>query len=289
MPASIVSFRGPLNLGGVTDNQLGEFLRARRAGVRPDQIGLVSYGRRRVAGLRREEVAEAAGMSADYYTHLERGRERHPSAQMLDALSRTLLLSDPLREHLFRLAGVLPPARAVETVDPVLRQMLDNYSAAPALVMNSAMDILAANAVTEAFFSAYPRIDNMARMTFLEPVSRDFCVDWTWTCQAIVAGFRQACARYPDDSRLRCVIDELLTASGEFAELWHSYTLCAATTDPRAFVHPEVGPLRLTYRSFDVREAPGQRLMLYQPEAGASVDALARLRARMGDGRESLS
>ncbi|PSR65819.1 transcriptional regulator [Nocardia sp. MDA0666] len=273
----------------MTGNQLGEFLRARRASVRPDQIGLVSYGRRRVAGLRREEVADAAGMSADYYTHLERGRERHPSAQILDALSRTLLLSDALREHLFRLAGVVPAARAVETVDPVLRQMLENYSAAPAFVMNSSMDILAANVMARAFFSAYPRIDNVARMTFLEPVSRDFCVDRTWTCQAIVAGFRQAGALYPDDSRLRCVIGELLTASAEFTELWHSYAVCVASTDSRAFVHPEVGPLRLTYRSFEVREAPGQRLMLYQPEAGASVDALVRLRALMGDGRESRS
>ncbi|WP_157163561.1 helix-turn-helix transcriptional regulator [Nocardia aobensis] len=228
------AFHGPPDVGGVTGNQLGGFLRARRASVRPDQLGLVSYGRRRVAGLRREEVADAAGMSADYYTHLERGRERHPSAQILDALSRNLLLSDALREHLFRPAGVVPAARAVETVDPVLRQMLENYSAAPAFVMDSSMDILAANVMARAFFSAYPR-DNVARMTFLESVSRDFCVDWTWTCQAIVAGFRQAGAVYPDDSRLRCVIGELLTASAEFAELWHAYAVCVASTDSRAF------------------------------------------------------
>ncbi|GAA2506010.1 helix-turn-helix transcriptional regulator [Nocardia seriolae] len=261
----------------MTDNQLGEFLRARRAAVRPQDVGLVSYGRRRVAGLRREEVAQAAGINADYYTRLEQGRERNPSAQVLEALSRVLLVSGALRDHLFRLAGVAPLTRAVETVDPLLRRMLENHVAATALVLSPAMDVLAANAMAEAFFSPYPRLDNLARMTFLEPVSREFCLDWTWTCQAMVAGFRQAGALYPDHPRLRGVIDELLTASVEFAELWHSYTLCVATAEPRGFVHPEIGPLRLTYQSFDVRGAAGQRLMLYQPEPGSSAEALARL------------
>lgn len=264
----------------MTDNQLGEFLRACRAGLRPEDIGLAAFGRRRVAGLRREEVAESAGMNTDYYTRLEQGRERNPSAQMLAALSRALLLNEALREHLFRLAGVAPTAVPVETVSPVLRQMLETYSAAPAFVMNPAMDMLATNAMADAFFSPYPRIDNLARMTFLEPISRAFCVDWTWTSQAMVAGFRQASTLYPDDPRLPCVIDELLTASSEFAALWHSYTLCVATAEPREFSHPEVGRLRLTYQSFDVRAATGQRLMLYQPEPGPTVDALLRLAAR---------
>ncbi|WP_405137322.1 helix-turn-helix transcriptional regulator [Nocardia sp. NBC_01388] len=264
----------------MTDNLLGDFLRARRASVRPGEIGLVSYGRRRVAGLRREEVAESAGMNTDYYTRLEQGRERHPSAQMLDALSRALLLNVALRDHLYRLAGVAMPGQPVEVVGPVLRQILESYLAAPAFVLNPAMDILATNAMADAFFSVYPRIDNLARMTFLEPVSPQFCVDWTWTCQAIVAAFRQVGAMYPDDSRLQLVIDELNSASVEFAELWRSYTLCAATTDPREFRHPEVGLLRLTYQSFDVRGAAGQRLMLYQPEPGPTVEALARLGLR---------
>ncbi|GAB2539947.1 helix-turn-helix transcriptional regulator [Nocardia heshunensis] len=266
----------------MTDNQLGDFLRARRAGVRPEDLGLTSYGRRRVAGLRREEVAESAGMNADYYTRLEQGRERNPSAQLLAALSRTLLLTDALHEHLFRLAGVAPTALPVEAVSPVLRQMLETYSSAPAFVMNPAMDILATNAMADAFFSAYPRIDNLARMTFLEPLSHDFCVDWIWTGQALVAAFRQAITLYPDDPRLHSVIDELNTASTEFADLWHSYTLCVATSEPREFIHPDVGLLRLTYQSFDVRAATGQRLMLYQPEPGPTVDALLRLSSRSG-------
>ncbi|MGW4244756.1 helix-turn-helix transcriptional regulator [Nocardia sp. NPDC004722] len=264
----------------MTDNQLGDFLRACRAGVRPEEIGLVSFGRRRVAGLRREEVAEAAGMNTDYYTRLEQGRERNPSAQLLAALSRALRLTDELRDHLFRLAGVAPTMLPVETVSPVLRRMLENYATAPAFVMNPAMDILATNAMADAFFSPYPRLDNLARMTFLEPLSREFCVDWIWTSQAMVAGFRQASTLYPEDPGLRRIIDELLTDSVEFAELWHSYTLCVATAEPREFRHPDVGLLRLTYQSFDVRGAAGQRLMLYQPEPGPTVDALLRLGTR---------
>ncbi|MFB7723625.1 helix-turn-helix transcriptional regulator [Nocardia sp. NPDC056100] len=263
----------------MTDNLLGEFLRARRATVQPADIGVVSYGRRRVAGLRREEVAAAAGMNQDYYTRLEQGRERRPSAQLLEALSRTLLLNAELRDHMFRLAGVAPTGRAVDTVAPVLRGILESYPAAPAFVLNPAMDILAANAMADAFFSGYARIDNLARMTFLDPISPDFCGDWIWTCQAIVAGFRQSGALFPDDLRLCEVIAELTTASADFVELWNSYTLCAATTDARAFTHPEAGPLRLTYQSFDVRGAAGQRLMLYQLEPGPGAESLARLAA----------
>jgi transcriptional regulator with XRE-family HTH domain len=264
----------------MTDNPLGEFLRARRAAVRPEEVGLVCYGPRRVAGLRREEVAGLARMNTDYYAHLEQGREQRPSAQILDALSRALLLNEALRGHLYQLAGIAPPARPrpPETVGATLRQLLESYSAAPAFVLNPAFDILAVNGMAEVFFSAFPRIDNLARMTFLEPVAPRFCLDWTWTCQAVVAGLRQASALYPDDARVRCVIGGLAEASGEFAELWRVFTVCAATTDPREFLHPEAGPLALSYESFDARGAAGQRLMVYRAEPDSpSVAALARM------------
>ncbi|MVU77362.1 helix-turn-helix domain-containing protein [Nocardia sp. ET3-3] len=262
-------------------NELGEFLRACRAARRPDEVGLVSHGRRRVAGLRREEVAELAAMNIDYYTRLEQGRERRPSAQMLEALSGALRLNEEVRDHLYRLAGVAPPGRRPrpdEPVGPALRHLLDSYPAAPALVLNPAMDILATNAVADAFFSSFACRDNMARMIFLEPDAPRFCVDWDWTCRAIVAGFRQAGALYPEDARLAEVIAELVGASTEFAELWHSYTLCNATTEPREFLHPEVGQLLLTYESFDVRGSAGRRLMVYHAEPGSpTAAALARL------------
>ncbi|MBU3066855.1 hypothetical protein KO481_35715 [Nocardia sp. NEAU-G5] len=150
-------------------------------------------------------------MNTDYYTHLEQGLERRPSAQILEALSRVLLLNEALHGHLYQLAGIAPPARVSshETVGATLRQLLESYSAAPAFVLNPAFDMLAVNGMAEAFFSPFPRIDNLARMTFLEPVARRFCVDWTWTCRAMVAGLRQAGALYPDDSRIRHVIGEL--------------------------------------------------------------------------------
>ncbi|WP_051178620.1 helix-turn-helix domain-containing protein [Nocardia concava] len=255
-------------------NELGEFLRACRAAVRPEEAGLVAHGRRRVAGLRREEVAELAGVNTDYYTRLEQGRERNPSAQMLAALSSALRLNEALREHLYRLGGIAAPARiASETVGPTVRGLLDSYPAAPALVLNPAMDILAANAVAEVFFSGFPRLDNLARMTFLEPAARRFCIEWTWTCQAMVAGFRQAGALFPEDRRLRQVVAELLDASAEFAELWQSYTLCVATSEARRFRHPELGALALTYETFDVRGAAGQRLMVYRAEPGSATAA----------------
>ncbi|MGF6886404.1 RNA polymerase sigma factor (sigma-70 family) [Nocardia sp. GAS34] len=121
-----------------------------------------------------------------------------------------------------------------ETVGATLRQLLESYSAAPAFVLNPAFDMLAVNGMAEAFSSPFPRIDNLARMTFLEPVARRFCVDWTWTCQAMVAGLRQAGALYPDDSRIRHVIGELTEASGEFAELWRSYFRRARGRGPAA-------------------------------------------------------
>ncbi|MFJ3219630.1 helix-turn-helix transcriptional regulator [Kitasatospora sp. NPDC086801] len=270
----------------MTDNQLGEFLRARRAAVRPQDAGMASYGVRRVAGLRREEVAVLAGVNADYYTRLEQGRERHPSAQVLDALARALRLDPDAHAHLHRLAGTVPSGRFTHTTDrvgPALRRLLDGYPGAPAFVINRALDVLAANALTEALYSPFGQMDNLARMTFLDPVGRQFHPRWSYAAEATVGHLRQAAGLDPDDPRLRELVRVLTEHSADFTRLWNTHAVRGKTLDAKHFLHPDVGPLTLTYQAFDVRDAPGQQLVVYQAESGSpgaqALDLLGSLHA----------
>ncbi|MFZ3566805.1 helix-turn-helix transcriptional regulator [Streptomyces sp. BH097] len=264
------------------DNHLGEFLRARRARVRPQDVNMASHGVRRVAGLRREEVAVLAGVNADYYTRLEQGRERHPSPQVLDALGRALLLDLDAREHLHRLAGVAPdgpgPLHATERVSPALRELMDGYAHTPAFVMSRTLDLLASNALADALYAPFAPADNVARMTFLDPAGRQFYRDWDRAAQAAVANLRQAHGFDPGNPRLHRLVDALNEHSAEFRRLWAQHAVRGKTQDAKQLLHPDVGPLSLTYQSFDVRDAPGQQLVIYHAEPGsASAQALALL------------
>ncbi|AEW99592.1 putative DNA-binding protein (plasmid) [Streptantibioticus cattleyicolor NRRL 8057 = DSM 46488] len=179
----------------MADNDLGEFLRSRRSALRPDEIGMASHGTRRVPGLRREEVAVLAGVNADYYTRLEQGRERRPSSQVLDALSRALRLDDDARAHLYRLAGTVPDEPAAPVPDQVsatLRQLMDGYTHTPAFVLDRTLDILAANALADALYAPFHPADNLARMTFADPAGRTFYQEWHKAAQAVVANLRHA-------------------------------------------------------------------------------------------------
>ncbi|WP_037570612.1 helix-turn-helix transcriptional regulator [Phaeacidiphilus oryzae] len=263
-------------------NHLGEFLRARRARLRPEDVGMTGYGVRRVSGLRREEVAVLAGVNADYYTRLEQGRERRPSAQVLDALGRALRLDADARAHLHRLAGTAPepapPLYTAERVSPELRQLMDGYAGTPAFVMNRTLDLLAANALAEALYSAFTPADNLARMTFLDPAGRRFYQDWDRAAQSAVANLREAAGFDPDHPRLRELVTALSEGSSHFARLWRAHDVRGKTRDAKHLVHPDVGPLTLTYQSFDVREAPGQQLVIYHAEpATPSAEALKLL------------
>ncbi|MCL6675226.1 helix-turn-helix transcriptional regulator [Streptomyces panaciradicis] len=262
----------------MTDNHLGEFLRARRAGLRPQDVGMASYGVRRVTGLRREEVAVLAGVNADYYTRLEQGRERHPSAQVLDALGRALRLDPHAQAHLHQLAGAAPSNRFTHTTDrvsPALRRLMDGYPGAPAFAINRTLDILADNALAEALHSPFERADNLARMTFLDPAGRRFYTRWSHTAQATVSHLRQAAGLDPDHPRLRELVRALSEHSADFTRLWNTHAVRGKTQDTKHFLHPDVGPLTLTYQAFDVCDAPGQQLVIYQAEPGSpSAQAL---------------
>jgi transcriptional regulator with XRE-family HTH domain len=273
-------------------NDLGAFLSARRAHVRPGDVGVVSSGTRRVPGLRREEVAMLAGMSVDYYTRLEQGRERHPSASVLDAVSRALNLDRDTREHLFRLADVAPPnipAPSPTRVDPQLLSLLDAWPDTPAIVIDRRLTLLARNSLAEAFYADFATADNIVRMTFLEPAGRTFFTDWHRATQACVANLRLALGHAPADREAVALITELRAASPEFRRLWDRNDVRGKTHEAKTFRHSEVGELTLTYHAFDVRSAPGQQLIVYRAESCSPSAQALRLLGTLAATRRSLS
>ncbi|GGV24905.1 transcriptional regulator [Streptomyces longisporoflavus] len=262
-------------------SELGAYLTARRADVTPARANLPVTGYRRVPGLRREEVALLAGVSADYYVRLEQGRERTPSAQVLDALAAALRLDEDGRLHLFRLAGLGPRARAAavaDRVEPGLLALMDAWPHNPALVYNRAYDVLASNAIADALFQSWAHSRNLLHVVFTDPAARAFYRDWHDVARNSVAGFRLAHGAAPDDPRVRHVLGELLHQSPEFADLWARHDARGKALESKRFEHREVGPLTLTMQTFDVRAAPGQELVVYHAEpASPSSEALALL------------
>ncbi|MDL4813727.1 helix-turn-helix transcriptional regulator [Actinomadura opuntiae] len=265
----------------MTSSDLGLYLKARRAQVTPEQAGVLSTGQRRVPGLRREEVASLAGVSVDYYVRLEQGRERTPSAQVVDALAAALRLPEDGRLHLFRLAGLSPRARAAaatDRVDPNLLQLMSAWPDNPAIVYNRAYDVLASNAIADALFHDWSHSRNLMHVVFTEPAARTFYRDWHEVARNSVAGFRLGYGTAPDDPRIRQVLTELLDQSPEFAELWARHDARGKSLESKRFQHRDVGPLTLSMQTFDVRSSPGQELVVYHAEPGsASSEALALL------------
>jgi transcriptional regulator with XRE-family HTH domain len=262
-------------------NALGDYLRARRHQVRPEDLGLVTGPRRRVPGLRREELATLSGISAAYYLRLEQGRDTHPSAQVVDALAQALQLDVKATEHLHRLATTTSkrrPQSAVETAANRLDQLIDQFSM-PAIVASRFQDVLAANPCARALSPGFTPGQNFLRWRLLEPAARELFVNWDEATEIAVSGLREAAGGDMGDPRLRALIDELSAASERFRELWARADV-GYRTGIFHFRHPRVGDLQLHRNTLNVPYSGGQQLLIYHAEPGSqSAKALEELRS----------
>jgi transcriptional regulator with XRE-family HTH domain len=226
-------------------------------------------------GLRRIEVAAAAGVSVDYYTRLEQGRERSPSPQVVASLARALTLDSEGQLHLFRLAGLSPVLTdpLPERVEPALFELMAMWTDIPAMVLNRAYDIVAANDVAEALFSPVIVGGNLALTVFLGHRAREFYQDWTAAARNTAAGLRLNKGASPSDERLSAVVEQLATGSAEFSELWDDNRVNGKNLEAKRFRHPEIGPVTLRMQSFGVRSNPAQELVVYHAEPGSTSAA----------------
>jgi transcriptional regulator with XRE-family HTH domain len=276
---------------GIRRDELAAFLRGRRARLRPGDVGLPGGGRRRTPGLRRQEVAELAGMSVDYYIRLEQGRGPHPSEQILAALARALMLTRDERDYLFRMAGVSPPtASPARALDPATRHLLDSLEGTPAYVLDAKYDVLAWNSLAIPFIgnlSAVPEADrNVLRWMFRQPAA-----DPRWSdedtlafARSSVADLRAAYARYPGDRSIEELVTELLGSSPQFARMWAEQEVAARRPMRKQVVHPEAGPLEFDCHVLHIPDTD-QRLVIYSAEPGSATwAAFRRLGQRAREG-----
>ncbi|TMR26908.1 helix-turn-helix transcriptional regulator [Actinomadura geliboluensis] len=266
------------------NGELREFLRTRRARVRPEDVGLPAGGRRRVPGLRREEVAMLAAVSLDYYARMEQGRPLQPSDQVLDAIARALRLAEVERLHLHDLvrsavAEPKPGELRVTPVDAGMRTMLDGLQV-PAIVIDSRGDVHAMNRMGRALLVGLEPVPSEAanhpRWLFLREATRELHVDWEMNARVSVGVLRRTAGRYPRDKRLHALIGELSVASPEFRNWWAEHDVEVPCRGPKRFRHPVVGDLTLQVESLQLHD--GERwIYAYAAEPGSPSEEALRL------------
>ncbi|MTD59205.1 helix-turn-helix transcriptional regulator [Amycolatopsis pithecellobii] len=259
---------------------IAEYLRGVRARLEPVALGLPYSGTRRVPGLRREEVAVLAGVSVDYYTRIEQGRETNPSAQIIEALARGLDLTGDEREHLFRLAGYQAPvSRRLDQVRPELARLLGQWRDQAAFVLTGTLDVMAPNSLARALFSGFTEQDNLARMVFLDPVGRTFYTDWDRAAESVVSVLRHNSTRLPAPC-FDPFIREMSEASERFERLWKNQHVRGKTHAVKRLHHPEAGDLSLEYHALEVPGSDAWQVVIYVAEPGTtSAEAFALLHA----------
>ncbi|MEU8648067.1 helix-turn-helix transcriptional regulator [Streptomyces sp. NPDC048674] len=273
-------------------SHLGDFLRTRRAQLRPEDVGVPTYGeRRRVPGLRREELALLAGVSVSYYTRLEQGQSQSASPEVLDAIARALRLDESEVRHLRHLARAdrrRPRGRsAPERVTEAMRQLLDALGDVPAIVLGRRSDVLAWNRPGHALFAGHlaPRAPesaagrpNMARLVFLDAHTRGLYADWPDKARAVVGNLRLVAGRHPDDGALHALVGELSAKSPEFASMWADHRVRACSVAAYAMRHPLVGALTVTQQTLG--DGPGPGIVVATTASGSSSRAALTLLAQ---------
>ncbi|MFE4055276.1 helix-turn-helix domain-containing protein [Streptomyces sp. NPDC059096] len=261
-----------------TVNPLGDYLRARRGLLRPSDVGFPATARRRVPGLRREEVATLSGISVDYYLGLEQGRDRRPSPEILRALARALRLDEPATAHLFGLAHGVPRPRGRthrHRVSPSLARLIDSWPVTPAFVQTRTFLVLAANPLAQALSPAHTPGTNLVRTVFLDPDSFPVAPD---PRPDFVACLRGLAGTEVDDPELTELVGELSARSESFRRLWARHDVRGRTEGRTTIAHPRVGTLTLDLERFLVSSAPDQHLVVYSAEPDSrSSEALRQL------------
>lgn len=275
----------------VAAKSLGEFLRSRRAALDPEQAGAVSWGRqRRVPGLRREEVAQLAGVSVAYYTRMEQGQARNASTEVLMALARALQLTRTETEHLLDLAQPSPlrplPRTRPERPQPRALAMMEAIADQPAVLLGRRNDVLAWTRMGHALLAPHVLFDSVSdpatrpsipRLLFLDPQVRVTFAEWEKEARTNVAYLRLVSGKYPDDTRLAELVGELCMKSPEFASMWASGRVGECTGGIKYFQHPLVGELSAEFQIWLKADSPDHRLEVYTPADRQSADALSLL------------